>query len=213
MITRDPGRQALDELLAHVDAESARECAAIQDEAASVARDLLADARHQARRRVGVALAAERAEWKAHCVRERAAAETRVRTQRQVLARRAMEQGWRILESELVRRWQIPEGRRRWACAALRTARAFFMARSWQAYHPPQWTQSEREVVFAEAIGGDDVVVEWHEDAALVSGLRIEADGAQLDATPAGLTARREQVEGRLLAAIGESARSAGPTS
>ncbi|MDE2148459.1 MAG: hypothetical protein KGJ55_01245 [Gammaproteobacteria bacterium] len=194
-------RQALAGLLTHIREEVARECAEIENRTEAQIRDILRDARRQARQRVVRALAAQRAELDSRCASERAAVETRLRRRHQQLSRQALDQGWGLLHAELIRRWQSAPERQEWAQAALRSAQSRLVARCWRVHCPPDWPIAQRQAASA-AIGTEAVKLQWQDDPAMACGLRIAADGACVDATPAGLLAQRDRIEGRLLAAI-----------
>lgn len=193
-----PG-QALDGLLVHIRGESARECAAIEAQAAEAAHAILHDARSRARQNVRIAMLAERAELGRRCGLERAAVATRLRHQRQLQSHLALQQAWILLEAELERLWQDPEARRIWLAAALRLAESRLLERPWRLSYPADLAETERDEAAAFVASED---IEWQADAAMRSGLRIGAGGTVLDATPAGLLWQRDQVEGRLLAGI-----------
>lgn len=189
----------LQELMDHISAESARECGAIAAQATAAARTILQEARRQARRNVAAAAAAERAEREARAALERAGVATQLRQQRQRLEAQALAQGWQLLQPELERCWQSPALRVQWAEAALRLAAVRLLGRRWLVRHPLQWSGEEGRAASAAAAGAE---LHWQEDAELSCGLRIEADGAVVDASAAGLLRQRDQVQGRLLSVI-----------
>ncbi|MGA9333910.1 MAG: hypothetical protein WBV39_06500 [Rudaea sp.] len=203
MSSADAETKALDELLTHIRNESQREREEINAQAARVARAILRDARHDARMRVARALAIERAARETESTRERAAADTQLRMQRQLLARQALDQCWNLLVENLSQIWRDPGLRAEWTSAALRQASSFLRSRSWRVHVAPDWSPSQRDAACVDAaIAEAAITIEWVTDEALNNGLRIEADGAVLDATATGLVTRREQIEGWLLAAI-----------
>lgn len=201
-------RHALQELLAHIRNESARECAEIRTRTEQEVRSLLRDAQRQARARVTRALAAERAASEARCIRENGISAMRVRRQHQQLERQALDRGWALLCNELTRRWQDPAARRAWVDGALTTAQRRLVARSWRVHHPELLDVAARRQAAAAVQALDAAIaIEWVADAALTEGVRIEAEGACVDATSCGLLAQRGQVEGLLLAAIEAASR------
>lgn len=195
------GDGALDELLRHIREELTRECRQIEVRAQQMARGILREARREARQRVGKALAARRKDVRAHLVQERAAVETRLRRQRQKMSRKALDENWPALEMMLLERWGSMEARRAWAQAALRQARAQLVSEHWRVVHPASWSADERSVALT-SIDADGLQLQWQADPELKAGLRIEAQGASIDATSSGLLARRDEIEGLVLAAI-----------
>ena len=199
------GGAALEQLLAHIQEELAHECAQIELRAQQLVRHILRDARREARQRVSAALVARRQDLELRCTRESAGVDTKLRRQRQRKARAVIDDGWPLLEAELARCWQSSENRVRWAGAALRLAQSRLIGGPWEVRHPQDWPESERIAALRAADIGN-VELHWHADARVDAGLRIEAGGACIDSSRSGLLARREEVEGLLLAAIEDAA-------
>lgn len=193
----DPPLQAL---LDHIRSESERECGEITQRADAEVRRLLRAARHDAREHVRHALAAQRGEAEAQCTAARAAADTRLRRRRQQLARRTLDQAWPLLEQALIARWRDPQARALWVRAALDTAGRRLPGRHWSVAHPSDWRIEEGETLLRDP--AREVDARWQPDAALSAGLRIESDGAFVDASLQGLLVRRAQIEGWLLAQL-----------
>ena len=171
---------------------------AIVEPAARESRAELAAARRDAKLRVGTAIAEERAAFSARV----AAAEARLATARRMVRQRRLAglvaEGWQRLPAALAARWSDPAARGAWIEAALARAVAVLPAGNWRIAGPASWSAAERDQarawlaargIAAQAEASDDI------DA----GIQVTSGKVELDATPAGLTAGRADVEGRLL--------------
>jgi hypothetical protein len=193
-------------LLQRLSEHRAARCAEIRRQAAEEARGILQEAFADARRRMGEAVATERARARRQEAACRAREQSRARRRRQAVARNLLAEGWQALQAELERRWQDPQARSAWVEGLLEAARTRLPAGKWRLIHASGWPAEEVEATrqrLAARVSGE-VVAE--EDPALRAGLRICADGACLDAgvgpPDRGLLAQPQRLEGELLAEL-----------
>jgi hypothetical protein len=119
-------------------------------------------------------------------------------------AAKAVDEASPLLQEALLARWRDPEKRRQWTDAVARQCIARLRRDAWVVHHPAGWSQKEQERFLAAL--GDDPEVTFMADKAIACGLRITADGAELDATPQGLLADKTAVAALLLEELGGSA-------
>lgn len=201
-----PRNPALSALLDHIGGERDRECADIARKADDAARVILRNARHAARLRVRHALAAQRADVEIQCIAAKAAADKQLRSQRQQLARRVLDQAWSLLQNELSLCWANPCLRAQWVRDALDTARLRLVGRDWIVACPATWPEVERAEALVALLQKDAAIsVQWQAENALSMGLHIATSGSYLDASAKGLLVQRELIEGWLLAELERS--------
>ena len=174
------------------------ECRAQVDPAGATARQMLTQARRAASARVHAAIAEERAAFAARASRAEAHLATRKRMAHQELVRALLHDGRERLAAALAARWIDAAARGRWIDAALRRALAVLPRGQWTISFPPSWDESERNAAVAR-LAADGVSADCVACTEIDAGLRIDARGIVLDATPAGLLEDRAAVEGRLL--------------
>lgn len=199
-------------LLQRLSEHRAARCAEIRRQAAAEAEGIVQEAFADARRRMGEAVATERARARRQEAACRAREQSQARRRRQAVARKLLAEGWQALQEELERRWQDPQTRSAWVEGLLETARTRLPAGQWRLSHAPGWPAEEVEATcqrLAARVSGE-VVTE--EDPGLRAGLRICADGACLDAgvgpPDRGLLAQPQRLEGELLAQLERRAES-----
>ncbi|MDH4061773.1 MAG: hypothetical protein OEU94_13255 [Aquincola sp.] len=188
-------------LLDLVEQERVRRCAALLDEARAQADALQTESRAQAHARMREAFAEERARTQLRL----AAARTELQTRRRAQAQRHLEAllaaAWQRLPAVLVARWQAESSRSAWVAATLAGAQQLLDAGPWQVAHASGWPANERQ-----RIATPPLELRFSEDPAIEAGLRIMSDGNIVDATLGGLLADREDIGGRLVAALDSAA-------
>ena len=192
-------RDRAEALVALVESDLAMRTRAVLDPAASEARELTRAARRAARSRVSTALAEERGAFEARI----AAAEARLATARRMATQRRLKvllaEGWEILPGSLAARWADAGARAEWIAAALAHALAVLPRGTWEIHGPASWSIPERTQAMA-LLGREGVEAKCATAPGIEAGIRVLAGNVELDATPAGLLADRQRVEGRLLA-------------
>ena len=186
-------------LLEHIASYREASCRELRERARAQAQDLLRATRREARQSVHGAIVEARArlEEGTRRAQARAALEERMRVQRET--RLLLDEMWGEIGGALEARWRDPVHRRAWIQAALQQASLVLGGGAWRIEHGPSWPADSR----AELDGlplAPPRQIEWLRDGTISAGLRVRADGVCLDATVAGLTARRELVESAYLA-------------
>lgn len=192
----------VDELLELVERHRQRECDTILNEARERAREILTDARREARTRVHQSVSEDRVRAQAGLN----AAEAHLRTIRrhhlQQSTRALLESGWTQLRTALQARWRDPDARARWVQGLAQRAMDTLPHGDWELYHPEDWPPEEQAAARTrfEALSGGGLRL--IADPRLTVGLRICCAGACLDGTLQGLLEDRPATEARLLALI-----------
>jgi hypothetical protein len=186
-------------LLDLVEADRAKRCAAILNDATSRATTLRAQAHADARARMRQAFEEQRA-----LRRERlAAAQARLATQRRLheqqrtaaLLRRA----WDRLPGELLGLWKAPASRAAWVASVLASARARMPHGPWRIVHAPDWPAAEQQALARAVSAEPSAAPHFDADDTITAGLKVMADGNVIDGTLGGLLADRAEFEARLL--------------
>ncbi len=180
--------------------------------AAAQRQEILKGARAEARANVRSAVALERARREQGLRQAQAQAELEARQRAQQQIARLLASMWDELPQALAARWQSPADRRRWIAAAVTAAGALLAARPWRIAHGEGWAESETRELEALALAHGARSVEWVVDPGTIAGLRIYTAGACVDATVAGLTARRAEIEAAFLAGYPGAGGAGGPT-
>lgn len=178
-----------------------RRCAELLDPARAEARDTARGALAEARRRVHTAVVEERKRGATEVGALMAALATDRRLAHQRHDARVLTQAWRTLEERLIERWNGPRTRAQWVDAYLQLALATLPrdAAGWRIEYEPAWNEVERAIARERLQRGGIRAVEFVLLDELTAGLRIISGHNVLDATLAGLTDDRTQLEGRLL--------------
>lgn len=163
-------------------------------------REILKAARAEARANVRSAVALERARNEQGLRQAQAQAELEARQRAQQHISRLLASMWGELPQALAARWQSAAGRRAWIAAAVTAAGALLAGRAWRIAHGEGWAERETRELEALALAHGARSVERVHDASTAAGMRIYTEGACVDATPAGLTARRAEIEAAFLA-------------
>lgn len=177
------------------------ECAALLARARAEAGDLLRGAQRRARRQLREAVLRERGRVRAQTQALQAELDTARRQHQQRLGLAVLERAWTRLPALLQTRWAAADRRAAWLGAALNLARTRLPG-PWTLRHPPDLDPAELDQALAAS--GASLAEAHHRlaDPNLTAGLVIEAGGARLDASAAGLLADRANLEGRLLALL-----------
>ena len=194
----------VDAMLQRVSQDRDRRCAQLRSDAEIQARDILRAARTEARANVSEAVARERkhAEQALRQAEASALLDERQRAQQQT--RDLLQMMWTAITSVLESRWTDAAHRKSWVQAAIRQAQTLLSGRSWRIEHGAGWSQVELVELVSLVAAKDksdpvrEVVLVC--DTGIRTGLRINTEGACLDATAAGLLASRAQVESDFLA-------------
>lgn len=191
-------------LIGALDAEVLAEVSALQAEAEARASEIVAEARRRGLRRFKAAAASLRAERAAALVKAKARA---MRARHEVFLAdnsRLLEAGLADIEASLHELWEAPEARAAWcrnavalACERLGDIERFAVE------HPDPLPDGTREVIVKAMSDACCRSPELRPDTGLRAGLRLTADHACLDATPAGLMQDRDRIAGEYLAVLG----------
>jgi len=192
-----PVARQTEALLALVEADRARRCDAILDEARARAGALLDAARAEARERMREAFREERARRVERIAAARANLQTRQRLGDQQRAAAFLAAGWRQLDDALLRRWREPAARRTWVASVTADAGRLLPRATWRITHAPDWPAAERDGVAAALAPA--LAPSFNPDAGVRAGLRIAALGNVIDGTIDGLLADRAEIGARLL--------------
>jgi vacuolar-type H+-ATPase subunit E/Vma4 len=189
-------------LLAHIARDREQRLNELRSQMQSEVRTLLRAARHEARMSVRKAIAEARLWADEETRRAQAHAELEARRRLQLRTRAVLLEMWREIGGALEARWQDRAAQAVWIEAAIREAAALLGAREpWRIEHGPQGSQGLRTELEARARRLRPALrIEWQCDDRITAGVRIRAAGVCLDATIAGLLARREQIESDFLA-------------
>jgi hypothetical protein len=191
-------------LLAIVEADRAKKCAAIMDAARTEAAALVADAHAAARARMRAAFAEERELVATRIAAAEANLETRRRIARQQRAAALLAASWEKLPTALEARWRDAGARRAWAASMAADARRVLPRGAWRITHAPGWQATERDEFAADLLTAHGVAASFAEDAAVRCGLKIAADHNVVDATQDGLLADRAEIGAQLLALLAD---------
>lgn len=189
-------------LLAVVADDRETRCWSLTTRAEHAASALLRDAR----RALADELRAHREAVRAHRDTERAAADARLqaamRSRRQRHDALALAAAWAQLAPQLQQRWQSAAVRRAWIGRAIDHAVEHLPTDRWQIRVAPPWTADDGEWLRGQLARRSIADVCCVTDASLAAGVDIRTGDAHVDATPAGLLADRQTIEGRLLATM-----------
>jgi hypothetical protein len=193
----------VDAMSQRVSKDRDRRCAQLRSDALGQARDILRSARKEARANVREAVALERKHGEQALRQAQASALLEARQRDQQETRVLLQEMWTAIPGALESRWADPVRRKSWVQAAVRQAQALLGGRAWRVEHGAGWSQDQLGELMALVAGDKGGPV--HEvprvcDPEIRAGIRINAEGACLDATTAGLLASRAQVESEFLA-------------
>ncbi|HTP98433.1 MAG TPA: hypothetical protein VMN56_03845 [Casimicrobiaceae bacterium] len=177
-----------------VEADRARRCNSILDEARARRAEVLAAAHAEARRLVRAAFEEERHRFAARTSAARARMQTHKRLREQRVAADLLKAGLQLLPQMLCERWQQVQSRQAWFARAAAAAERALPQGDWQIVHAPGLTEAEARDATPAAVTPTLLV-----DASLRAGLRISAGGNVVDGALTGLLADRADIGAKLL--------------
>lgn len=197
--TVDTPREALIELIvATRDAHSAE----IIDQARQQAQARIRAGFQEARQRVSRAIDEERVRARGLIAVNEARLETHNRQRYQDAVQHMLSRARHRLGAALLARWQNTEQRRQWLEHLLGQALQRLPKAHWQIEHPAGWDSGEINSWLDRVADHTGARPTLKGDAHIAAGLRIQAGGACLDGTLAGLLADERAVQARLLAQL-----------
>ena len=161
--------------------------------------EIVRSARTEARDSLHRAVARERARMAQGLRQAEARAELESRRRAQLETRTLLAHMWENVAAVLERRWRSDTLRSEWIAAAIAEAGQLLAGQSWRIEYAAGVSAEERRGGESRALGGGARAIEWQLDEKLRAGLRVRSPGACLDATVAGLLARREEIEAAFL--------------
>ena len=171
----------------------------IRTRAAAQSLEIVRGARTEARESLHRAVARERARMAQGLRQAEARAELESRRRAQVETGALLQHMWEQVAAVLEARWRSDAQRGDWIQAALEEAAQLFAGQGWRVEHAAGVSAEDRRRGESRALAGGARALEWQLDAQLRAGLRVQAPGACLDATVAGLLARRAEIEAAFL--------------
>lgn len=186
-------------LLDLVEADRARRCAQLLDDATRRADALCRQAQAHERARMREAFEAQRRVHAQHLAAAQARLATRRRLHAQQRTTALLQRAWQQLPAALHARWLQPASRAAWVTAVLGSARSRLPQGRWRIVHPDDWPAAERQTLGAALAADHDTTATFQADPAVRAGLKIISGGNVIDGTLDGLLADRTAVEARLL--------------
>lgn len=184
-------------LLDLIEQDRQRQCAALIAQARSQAQALRATSRGEALQTLRSAFADERARVQSRLAAAQAELQTRRRVHEQRQVEALLVLAWQRLPQRLAERWRDETARKAWVAETRQVALRSLGATGWHVTHAEGWSDAERDA-FARGLPPP----QFARDAQLAAGLRIAAGGNVIDATLEGLIADRDEIGGRLIAAL-----------
>ena len=188
-----------DALLKLIEDARVEQTGTLRTETEDAAQEILRLARRTARENVSRAVREERARSAETLRQLEAAAETRRNAAQRRRDAALLEASWPRLEAALTERWAHPEDRREWMTAVFMAAAGILPEGTWQIRHPEDVSEDSISEAAAEGLADRTIALSFTAERDLSAGLILEIAAVRLDATPAGLLARRTDVESELL--------------
>ncbi|HVP32181.1 MAG TPA: hypothetical protein VMT09_00905 [Steroidobacteraceae bacterium] len=189
----------IEAMLERVNQHRERHAGEIRTRAAAQSLEIVRGARTEARESLHRAVARERARMVQGLRQAEARAELESRRRAQLETRTLLRHMWEKVAAVLESRWRSDAGRSAWIQAAIAEAAQLLAGQSWRIEHAAGVSADDRSGAESRGLAGGAGAIEWQLDAQLRAGLRVRSPGACLDATAAGLLARREEVEAAFL--------------
>ena len=186
-------------LLELIEADRARQCAALLDEAHERATALRAQAGSEARARLREVFAAQRQRQREQIAAAQARLATRRRPHEQQRVAALLRLAWQTLPQQLHALWQQADARAAWVERVAAAALAKLPQAAWRIVHAPDWTAAEQQALARRIAAAAGEAPRFEADAALAAGLKVVADGNVVAGTIDGLLADRAELEARLL--------------
>lgn len=199
------GPDALAALLAYVARVRDEKLGTIRAAAEAECRAVRGAARARARAQVRQALREARQDADGRISLARAAAQARLRRERQALTLAALDQVGAGVEAALRARWTDRDARARWTAMALAEAARALPAGAWTVTQPPD------AAPVAAAMLPEGVTLEQRADPGFSAGLRIRCGEALLDATVEALLRERDRIAALWLGELERQRRKAAP--
>lgn len=193
---------SVDALLAVVIRHRDQNCRQIDDVADAQARDIIKAAHREARKKVHEVIVDERRSRNDAINKQRAKIDTARRQARQEHENNFLNIVWKLLETELDKRWNAPSARHDWVVATVERALNHLHPGPWSIEHPPGWSVRELDPFLDEIRIFSGAVPVFAANAALRAGLLIQANDAKVDASLTGLLANRNEISALLLAEL-----------
>jgi hypothetical protein len=186
-------------LLDLVEADRARQVAAILGDARVRAAALHAQAHADARKRMREAFVEQRT-----LHRERiAAAMARLATQRRLHEQQRtaalLHRAWERLPGELLQRWRDPAARVAWVAKVIAAAKTRMPRGPWHIVHAPDWPAAEQQALQSVLLHEPGRAAVFEPDTRIRAGLKVAAAGNLIDGTLGGLLGDRSELESCLL--------------
>ncbi len=189
-------------LLTSLHAQKERRCLEIVREAEQHAKELIRTSRHELRKRRRQAVAEERQRRQATLSQAQNRIRSAASQRMQKLYARVLQAAWPELEAELERRWSGARERRAWCALLLDEAVQTLRPQPWRIEHPADLSGADAKWLASVVAERGLPAASLGRDDGLTAGLRIREGAASVDGSLAGLLARRETIEGMLLAAF-----------
>ncbi len=189
----------IEAMLERVTQHRERRAGDIRAKAATQTLEIVRSARTEARESVHRAVTRERARLAQGLRQAEARAELESRRRAQLETRTLLKHMWEHVAAVLELRWRSDPQRGEWIAAAVEEAAQLLAGQSWRIEHAAGVSAEDRRRGESAALAGGARAIEWQLDGQLRAGLRVRSPGACLDATAAGLLARREEVEAAFL--------------
>lgn len=186
-------------LLELIEADRARQCAALLGEAHERAAALRAQAGAEARARLRAVFAEQRQRHREQLAAAQARLATRRRLHEQQRVAALLRLAWEALPQQLRTLWQQADARAAWAERVAAAALAKLPHATWRVVHAPDWPAAEQQALARRIASAAGEVPRFEADAAIAAGLKVVADGNVVDGTLDGLLADRAELEARLL--------------
>jgi hypothetical protein len=188
-----------DALAREIEMQLKDETSAVMAEAKRAAREVVAQARSAARKRMHEAIVELRREGERRLARGRAQIETETRAAEQRQAAYAVSAAMPLLTEALVERWRDPQSRKLWIEGVAELCRGRLRRGTWTVTHPAGWPAQEQKEFATAVAAGEGLKVGFEAGKGLVAGLIVSADQAVLDASPRGLLGDPHGIAGMLL--------------
>jgi len=186
-------------LLELIEADRARQCAALLDEAHERATALRAQAGAEARVRLREAFAEQRQRLRGQIAAAQARLATRRRLHEQQRVAALLRLAWQTLPQQLRALWQQADARAAWIERVAAAALAKMPHHAWRIVHAPDWAVAEQQALARRIAAAVGEAPRFEADAAIAAGLKVLADGNVVDGSIDGLLADRAELEARLL--------------
>lgn len=191
--------QPLHALLELIEADRARQCAALLGEAHGRAAAVRAQAAAEARARVREVFTEQRQRQREQIAAAAARLATRRRLHEQQRVAALLRLAWETLPGELRSRWRQADARAAWVERTAAAALAQLPRGAWRILHAPGWPAAEQQALARRIADATGAAPRFEADAAVEAGLQVAAGGNVVDGTLAGLLADRAELEARLL--------------